>query len=152
MYEYLNYILHSNENIPDFFWISTRIVEGDFVYEREPYHKVFPNIRYAFEKVFGHQPPENLKTFKFGSGAQFCVSRDQIRKRSKEFYQNIFDIFEYSPEEPDELTLKLLGNTGPIPWHLRDPIDSPKSEFCPINPEMGYHMERFWGLVFTYEV
>jgi|DEB0MinimDraft_6_1074348.scaffolds.fasta_scaffold00077_34 hypothetical protein len=152
LYEYLNYILHSNENIPDFFWISTRIVEGDFDYEREPYHKVFPNIRYAFEKVFGDQPPENLKTFKFGSGAQFCVSRDQIRKRSKEFYQNIFDIFEYSPEEPDELTLKLLGNTGPIPWHLRDPIDSPKSEFCPIDPEMGYQMERFWGLVFTYEV
>jgi hypothetical protein len=131
LYRYLDYVLHSNEYIPDFFWISTRIVEGDFEYEREPYHKVFPNIRYAFEKVFGKQPPEK---FTFGAGAQFCLSRDQIRKRSKEFYQNILDIFEHNPDEPDELTLKLLGKHGRQ------------------NPELAYQMERFWGLVFTYEV
>jgi len=140
LYGYLNYILYSNEEIPDFFWISTRIVEGDFDYEREPYHKIFPNIRYAFEKVFGEQPPENLMAFRFGAGAQFCLSRDQIRKRSKEFYQNILDIFEHNPEKPDELALKLLGNGGQ------------KLDFCPQNPEMAYQMERLWGFVFTYEV
>ena len=78
--------------------------------------------------------------FRFGAGAQFCLSRDQIRKRSKEFYQNILDIFEHNPEEPDELAVKLLGNSGV------------KTDFCPQNPEMAYQMERLWGFVFTYEV
>ena len=133
---YLDHILNSNEILPEFFWISERIVEGDFEYEREPYHKTFPNIKYAYEKVFGKEP--EIEKFIFGSGAMFCVSRNRIRERPIEFYQNILNIFEHNPgEEFDEVSLKLLGNPGI------------NEEFLPLNPELGYHMERFWGLVFN---
>ena len=136
LYLYLDYILDSNELLPEFFWISERIVEGDFEYEREPYHKIFSNIKYAYEKVFGKEP--KIEKFIFGSGAMFCVSRDRIRERPIEFYKNILDIFEHDPgDELDELSIKLLGNPG---------IDK---DFYPICPEIGYHMERFWGLVFN---
>jgi hypothetical protein len=136
LYGYLNYVLESNELIPDFFWISERIVEGDFEYQREPYHKIFPNIKYAYNYIFGKQP--NIKTFKFGAGAQFCVSKEKIRERSIEFYKNILNIFEHdSGKELDELSIKLLGNSG---IHQK---------FLPSNPEISYHLERFWGLIFN---
>ena len=136
LHGYLNYLLYANEIIPEFFWFSERIVEGDFEYKREDYHSIFPNIKYAYEKVFGKQP--EMETFIFGAGAQFCASRDKIRERPVEFYKNILDIFEHDPgEELDELSIKLLGNPG---------IDE---EFLPRNPEFGLHMERFWGLVFN---
>ncbi len=136
LYGYLNYVLESNELIPDFFWISERIVEGDFEYQREPYHKIFPNIKYAYNYIFGKHP--NIKTFKFGAGAQFCVSKEKIRERSIEFYKNILNIFEHdSGKELDELSIKLLGNSG---IHQK---------FLPSNPEISYHLERFWGLIFN---
>ena len=135
-HSYIDYILNSNEVIPEFNWISQRIVEGDFEYKKEPYHAIFPNIKYAYEKVFGKEP--EIKQFIFGAGAQFCVSRDRIRERPVEFYKNILDMFEHNPgEELDELAIKLLGNPGI------------QEEFHPINPELGLHMERFWGLVFN---
>lgn len=135
LYQYLDHVIHSNEVLPDFFWISERIVESDFEYKREPYHKIFPNIKYAYEKVFGGSP--KIDKFTFGAGAQFYVSKNRIHKRPLEFYQNIFDIFTHDPgEELDELTLKLLGNPGI------------NEKFHPVNSEMGLHMERFWGLVF----
>jgi hypothetical protein len=37
----------------------------------------------------------------------------------------------------DELSIKLLGNPGI------------QEDFHPINPELGLHMERFWGLIFN---
>jgi hypothetical protein len=135
-FRYLDHILNSNELLPEFFWISERIVEGDFEYKREPYHSVFPSIKYAYGKIFGEEP--KLEKFIFGAGAQFCVSGNRIRKRPLEFYKNILDIFEYDPgEELDELSIKLLGNPGI------------QEDFHPINPELGLHMERFWGLIFN---
>jgi len=135
LYQYLDHVIHSNEVLPEFFWISERIVESDFEYKREPYHKIFPNIKYAYEKVFG-EPPK-IEKFFFGSGAQFCVSKNRIRERPIEFYQNVLNIFTHDPgEEMDEMSLKLLGNSGI------------NEKFIPVNPEMGLHMERFWGLVF----
>jgi hypothetical protein len=136
LHGYLNHIINSNELLPDFFWISERIVEGDFEYKKEPYHAIFPNIKYAYEKVFGKDP--DVTNFIFGAGAQFCVSKNRIRERPISFYQNILSMFEHNPgEELDELSLKLLGNPG---IH---------EEFHPVNPELGLHMERFWGLIFN---
>ena len=136
LYLYLDHILNSNELLPEFFWISERIVEGDFEYKKEPYHAIFPNIKYAYMKVFGKEP--DINQFIFGSGAQFCVSRNRIRERPVEFYKNILGMFEHNPgEELDELSIKLLGNPG---IH---------KEFHPIDPELGLQMERFWGLVFN---
>lgn len=132
----LNFVLNSNEVLPPFFWLSERIVISDFVYEREPYHKIFPNIKYAYNKIFGKEP--DIEEFRFGAGAQFGVSRDRIRERPLEFYQNILDIMEHKPEKDlDEVCLKLLGNSGL------------KKKFCPVNPEISYHMERFWGMIFN---
>lgn len=139
IHTYLEYIIDSNELMPDFFWISERIVEGDFEYKREPYHAIFPNIKYAYEKVFGMEP--KIEKFIFGAGAQFCVSKNRIRQRPIEFYRNILDIFEYNPgENYDQLSLNLLGNPG---IH---------KEYHPINPELGLHMERFWGFIFNTDV
>ena len=130
----LDVIINFDSELADFLWISERLVEGDFEYIREPYHKIVPNIKYAYEKVFGEQP--KLETFVFGSGAQFCVSRRRIHKRPVGFYKNILDIFEHdSGEALDELSLKLLGNPGD------------GTVFQPINPEFGLHLERFWGLI-----
>ena len=132
----LDFVLNSNEVLPPFFWLSERIVVGDFVYEREPYHKTFPNIKYAYKKIFGKEP--DIKEFRFGAGAQFGVSRDRIHERPLEFYQNILDIMEHVPgKDLDELSLKLLGNSG-----LNE-------KYCPVNPEISYHMERFWGIIFN---
>lgn len=130
---FLQHIIDRNKLQP-FFWVSERIVESDFEYIREPYHKIFPNIKFAYETVFGEKP--KVKTFTFGAGAQFCVSRERIRRRSKEFYQKILDIFEYDREELNEIALKLLGNPGI------------NEKFLPLNPELGLQMERFWGFVF----
>jgi Protein of unknown function (DUF3431) len=132
----LNHITHTTEVLPDFFWVSERLVEGDFEYIREPYHKIVPNIKYAYEKIFGGSP--EFETFTFGAGAQFCASRELIYKRPIEFYRNILCIFEYEPDvELDEVAIKLLGNPGA------------KIKFHPLNPELGLHLERFWGIIFN---
>ena len=34
LFDIINYILNSNESIPDFFWVSERIVESDFEYKK----------------------------------------------------------------------------------------------------------------------
>lgn len=128
----LNHFIETQEPLPDFTWISERIVESDFEYIREPYHAGFPNIKFAFEQIFKSQKPP--KTFTFGAGAQFMVSKDLIRQRPKEFYQNILDLFEFS--EQNEISLKLLGNPAS------------NETFLPVNPELGVHLERFWGLIF----
>lgn len=126
----LNNVVNTSQTLPDFFWVSERLVEGDFDYIREPYHKVAPNIRYAYEKVFGASP--NFESFIFGAGAQFCVSKKIIHKRSLDFYKNILNIFEHeSGVEPDEIYLKLIGTNNHI------------------NPEFGLHLERFWGIIFN---
>ena len=113
--------------------MSERIVESDFEYIREPYHKIFPNLKFAYETIFGKEP--EVETFSFGAGAQFCVSRERLRRQPKEFYKKILDIFEYDKEELDEVALKLLGNPG-----LNE-------KFLPLNPELGLHMERLWGFI-----
>lgn len=132
--QFLEYILESNELIPEFFWISNRIVNGDFEYKKEPYFAKFKNIKYAYEKIFDKKP--EIDKFTFGAGAQFCVSKNRIRQRPLSFYKNILDIFEHNPgDELDELSLKLLGNAGL------------SEDFKPSDPELGLYMERFWGLI-----
>lgn len=129
---HLNHFIETQQSIPDFTWISESIIEGDFEYIREPYHSIFPNIKFAFEQIFKDQNPP--KTFRFGAGAQFMVSKELIHQRPKEFYENIHQLFEEI--EQNESSLKLLGNPGI------------NETFLPVNPELGLHLERFWGLIF----
>lgn len=51
-----------------------------------PYHKDLP-IRDVYTKIFG--PHEGEKSFEFGSGAQFVVSRRLIHSRPKGFYEQV---------------------------------------------------------------
>lgn len=134
--KYLDYAINSNELIPDFIWLSSRMVESDFEYEREPYHKIFPNIKFAYKTIFGVDPTDDK--FIFGSGAQFTISKSNILKRPLEFYQNVLSIFDYS--EDTEIGKKLLGNPG-----SNDP-------YCPNNPEISLQLERLWGYIFNSDV
>ena len=95
--------------------------------------QLFPNLKFAYETVFDKEP--EVETFSFGAGAQFCVSRERLRRQPKEFYKKILDIFEYDKEELNEVALKLLGNSGI------------NEEFTPVNPELAYQMERLWGFI-----
>jgi hypothetical protein len=129
----LNQLIDNSGIIPNFIWISERLVYGDFEYEHEPYHRIFPYIKFAYEKIFNSEPPP--KRFTFGAGAQFCVSREKIHSHPKSFYENILSLFETKTKTED--SVKLLGNPG---------IDK---DFIPENPELGLHLERFWGLIFN---
>jgi hypothetical protein len=132
LFSRLNHFIETQEPLPNFQWISERIVESDFEYIREPYHSIFPNIKFAFEQIFkDRNPPEK---FRFGAGAQFMVYKELIHQRPKEFYENILQLFEET--EQNEISLKLLGNPGI------------SETFLPVNPELGLHLERFWGLIF----
>lgn len=145
-YDHVAQVLNG-ENLPNFFWLNTHMFRTDFEYIREPYSK-WPNVRYAYERVFGEEPL--FETWIFGGGAQFCVSKEQILKRPLSFYQNIMSIFEHNPgtevwEEMDEFSQKLLGR-GSCPAAAS--ADWKREVFFPRNPEIGVYMERFWGLIF----
>lgn len=135
----VNQLILNNFN-NDFYWISERIIEGDFTHKREPYtFPAFPNLGLAYEFVFGNKlKPE---TFTFGVGAQFSVSKHRVLSRPLEFYQKIFDFFDKEPQNNyNEIYLKLLR----LPDNdLHSNIMSRKT------PELSYHMERFWGIIFN---
>jgi hypothetical protein len=54
------------------------------------------NIHNTFEKVFNINCNNENKECLFGAGAQFIVSKKNILKTPKEFYENIVKILEYS--------------------------------------------------------
>jgi hypothetical protein len=58
------------------------------------YHKNLP-MRAVYEHLFEKTPVKTLQ-FEFGSGAQFIVSREQIRRRPREFYLKIVKMLETS--------------------------------------------------------
>jgi tRNA splicing ligase len=57
------------------------------------HHSGIP-LQDVYKKVFGLYKTD--LEFKFGAGAQFIVSKQQILKRSKEFYENIVHLLSYS--------------------------------------------------------
>jgi hypothetical protein len=142
-------VLESGNPFPDFYWLTRHMFRTDFEYKREPNCKLWPNIKYAYEKVFGSEP--TMECLIFGGGAQFCVSKERIHERPLYFYKNILDIFEHVPEgncweEYDEFSQRLLGRghclaAGTPGWK--------RELFYPTNPEIGVYMERFWGAIFN---
>jgi hypothetical protein len=56
------------------------------------FHYNLPMLE-VYSKVFG--PCTDMKTFLFGAGAQFIVSKACIHKRPKEFYKKIVDLLAY---------------------------------------------------------
>lgn len=119
----------------NFYWISERIVEGDFEYIREPYFHMFGQLKLAYKFVFGDEP--QIETFKFGAGAQFVVSKKNIVSKPLEFYQRLFDFLDKEPLNNNYLRL------------LRYPdIDQSVININRNCPEICHYMERFWGLIF----
>lgn len=138
-FDTLDGIISSNFSA-DFYWISEKLIVGDFTYKREPYIlPAFPNINPAYEFIFGDAiKPE---TFVFGAGAQFSVSKDRILSRPLEFYQKIFDVFDK----------EVVNNSGELYTKLlRLPDNNSESKtISRKTPELAYHLERFWGIMFS---
>lgn len=74
----------------DFEYLSERMITSNVAGCQT--HDELP-MREVYEKLFGIRI-EN-KTFAFGAGAQFVVSRNTILKRPREFYLKIIKMLEY---------------------------------------------------------
>jgi hypothetical protein len=93
-------LLHNQIHNPihiDFSYFNTRVFECNLIYGCR-WHPGLP-IKEVYEKLF-HKEVTN-KTFVFGPGAQFIVSRERIHRRPREFYQKIVDLLGYhiGPDE-----------------------------------------------------
>ena len=58
----------------------------------------------TYARVFGQSKTDHA--FRFGAGAQFVVSREAIRSRSKAFYENILAILETSVNPPEGFAIE----------------------------------------------
>ena len=85
-----NYINDDKLNI-NFEFLSEKIITSNL--SGCPHHKKLPLID-IYEQLFNERI--NDMEFKFGAGAQFIVSKNQILKRPKEFYLKIIKLLEYS--------------------------------------------------------
>jgi len=74
----------------DFEFISDCIISSNFS-GCCMYHPALP-LKEVYEQVFGHRK-ESME-FTFGAGAQFIVSKKNILKRPKSFYEKIVKILE----------------------------------------------------------
>lgn len=75
-----------------------------------PYHQGFLNINHLWERLFECNPPE---VYEFTPGAIFCVSKNQIQKRNKEFYEKCLKIteeVELSPWEFERMMSYVFNN------------------------------------------
>ena len=63
-------------------------------------HKSIDIMDSVYERVFGEKMGN--KKIMFGSGAQFIVSRENILKKSRDFYLNIMNMLDYA-NEPFEI-------------------------------------------------
>jgi hypothetical protein len=142
LFNLLNDIIFNDKQIGDFYKILACVITGDYEYIREPYHMECPNIVDAYVKVFDRLPAEG-ETYTYASGAQFVVSKKAIHSRPIEFYKNILKIFEYDPSVDgyDEVNEKLL--------QVNERYFDGKNRYNPNNPQMAYHVERFWRLIFN---
>ena len=77
----------------DFEFLSENIIYSSLDSECNTY-KHCRNIHKTWERVFGVKNDNGECVF--GAGAQFIVSKNKILKNTKEFYENIVKILEYS--------------------------------------------------------
>jgi len=91
----LNKIINNNERDFNFKWLSERIIGSTLKEQYKNYMKV-RTIHKVWKKLFDVHD-ENHKCV-FGAGAQFIVSKDNILKNTKEFYEKIVKMLEYSKD------------------------------------------------------
>jgi hypothetical protein len=79
------------ENPVPFAFMSGRLYNSYLCYDcSNPGDSEHATLIRAYYDIFGVH--KTNQPFQFGAGAQFIVSRDSIRSRSKEFYKNILRI------------------------------------------------------------
>ena len=87
-----NYLTQINNNLIniEFAYLSEKILPCNLT--NCSFHLNLP-LSESYEKLFGEKKELN---FNFGAGAQFIVSKTQILKRPKKFYEKIVQMLEYS--------------------------------------------------------
>jgi hypothetical protein len=93
-------LIHQQINNPTnicFSYFNYRAFECNLIHGCR-WHPGLPVSR-VYEKLF--EKPATDRNIIFGPGAQFIVSREQIRRRPREFYQKIVDMLGYHVG-PDE--------------------------------------------------
>ena len=85
--------LNNKELSIDFEFLSEKIHYSSLDEQCSKYPEC-KNIHNTWERVFGVKDDNNECIF--GAGAQFIVSKKKILENSKEFYENIVKILEYS--------------------------------------------------------
>ena len=75
-----------------FYFLSHLIYNYNLSYDTTPTPRIENVLQRTYRAIFGKDKINHH--YQFGPGAQFIVSRDLIRSRSKEFYENILHILE----------------------------------------------------------
>ena len=88
-----NYINNENLNI-DFNFLSENIHNSSLHSEYLKYQEC-KHIDRTWKRIFKKIADKNQECI-FGAGAQFIVSKNKILKNSKDFYENIVKILEYT--------------------------------------------------------
>jgi hypothetical protein len=90
----LNKYINNKELSIDFEFLSEHIIYSSLDLEYSRFWQC-KNIHKNWEIVFGVNSEENQECI-FGCGAQFIVSKNKILKNTKEFYENIVKMLEYT--------------------------------------------------------
>lgn len=91
----LNNLINNTNLHIGFVYLSELMYATTLEQEKYAFGDLFINIENIYEKIFGIRGVPD-KQFVFGAGAQFVVSKNNILKNPKEFYENIVKILEYS--------------------------------------------------------
>jgi hypothetical protein len=89
----LNNYINDTSSINHFQFLSEGIHYSSLEDQRKTYGEC-QNIHNNWQRTFGEIVDINHECI-FGAGAQFIVSKNQILKRPKEFYNNIVQMLEY---------------------------------------------------------
>ncbi len=91
--EDIHHYLYKPDLKEGFLYLST--VFAKFTFEKGCGYLATQHLNDTYEKIYGCKNTTG-KQYRFGTGAQFMVSRETILKKPREFYGNIANILSYS--------------------------------------------------------
>lgn len=125
--------IDNKNNIKDFISFSNFNITTNFFNKNESYMVDYPNFDLSFKYIYNRYPLDYSKEFTFSAGAQFCVSKKLIILNDLSLYKKILGLFENNMD----------NNFS----HL---LHAPFSNSINLtNPIFGYHLERFWPIIFS---
>jgi hypothetical protein len=104
----LTYLINNTDFSIDFLFLSEDIHHSSLDVQCENYYVVCNNIHKTWERVFGLKPVNQECIF--GAGAQFIVSKKNILKKPKEFYENIVKMLDYDINPVEGYDIERLHN------------------------------------------